>query len=205
MDPDKTLFSVMKEDSEKTKIILENTLIMLGNRIFIDKNGDKNQLLDPEQARKSIEDKGDGTYIISANDGNVYAIKIIFQKISATGKQSTINDFFKDYAKHKKIIISRDYNNKIVEFISKHRAQIFKEDSLLFDIIKHRDQPKYELLSPSEIEQFKSEYNATEYTTKKLLRTDPASKYYALRRGDVVRIIRSSPTSGQSIDYRIVV
>ena len=54
------------------------------------------------------------------------------------------------------------------------------------------------------MEKFKNEYNATDYTIKKILRSDPISKYYALRKGDIVRIIRPSPTSGEAIDYRIV-
>ena len=86
----------------------------------------------------------------------------------------------------------------------KHRTQIFKENTLLSNLIDYRDQPKFELLSPTEMDQFKLEYNATDYTTKKMLKTDPIAKYYALHKGDIIRIIRPSPTAGQSIDYRIV-
>lgn len=204
MEPNKNLFTITKSDSIKTKIILDNVLIMLGNRIYIDKNGNKQPLLILDDARESIVDKGDGTYIIKANNGDGYAIKIVFQRISATGKQSVVIDFFKEYAQYKKIIIARDFNNKIADYVAKNYTQIFKEAALLSNIIDYRDQPKFELLSPSEMEKFKSEYNATDYTTKKMLRSDPISKYYALRKGDIIRIIRPSQTSGEAIDYRIV-
>lgn len=204
MEDNKILFSVIKPDAEKIKIIIDNVLKMLGNRIFIDKNGEKQPLLIPDKALKKIEDKGDGTYIIGADNGDNYAVKIVFQRISATGKQSIISEFFKEYANYKKIIIARDFNNKIADYVSRHHTQIFKESTLLYDIITYRDQPKFELLSPSEMEKFKNEYNATDYTIKKILRSDPISKYYALRKGDIVRIIRPSPTSGEAIDYRIV-
>jgi len=88
--------------------------------------------------------------------------------------------------------------------MAKHHTQIFRESSFLSDLISYRDQPRFELLSPKEIELFKKEYNTTDYTTKKILRSDPISKYFALRKGDIIRIIRPSPTSGQAIDYRIV-
>lgn len=204
MEAERNLFSVYKTDSEKTTIIIKNVLTMLGNRIYIDKDGNKQPLLDPEKALEKIADQGDGTYVIKANNGDNYAIKLIFQRIVATGKQSVVSDFFREYAKYKKIIIARDYNNKIADYVAKQHTQIFREAMLLQDLIKYRDQPKFELLSPSEAEQVKKEYNATDYTMKKMLRSDPVARYFALRKGDVVRIIRPSPTSGEAIDYRVV-
>lgn len=204
MEENKTLFVVLKPDAEKTKIILNNIIIMLGNRIYIDKAGNKQPLLNPETTYKTIEDRGDHTFIIKADNDEKYAIKIVYQKISAIGKQSIVNEFFKDYDSYKKIIIAREYNNKIAEYVSKHHTQIFKESSLLQDIIKHSNQPKFELLSPKEMEKVKSDYNATDYTIKKMFRSEPVSKYYALKRGDIIRIIRPSPTSGEVCDHRIV-
>lgn len=203
MEPNKILFPIIKPESTKIKVIINNILIMLSNRIYIDKNGNKQPLLDYNDTT-NLDDRGDGTYIIETNNGDKYAIKIIFQKIVATGKQSIISDFFKEYAQYKKIIVAHDFNNKIAEYVAKQNTQIFKEGALLENIIDYRDQPRFELLSPSEIKKFKMEYNATDYTTKKMVRSDPIAKYYALRKGDVVRIIRPSPTSGEGIDYRIV-
>jgi len=204
MEQNKTLFIVIKPETEKTQTIVQNILIMLGNRIYIDKSGNKKQLLDPTAAQKKVVDNGDNVFIIHANNGDNFAVKIVYQKISAIGKQSIISEFFKEYAQYKKIIIASDFNNKIVDYVSKHHTQIFKESSLLTDIISYRDQPKFELLSPDEMEQVKSEYNITDYTTKKLLRTDAVTKYYALKKGEIIRIVRPSPTSGEAIDYRIV-
>lgn len=201
MESNKTLFPVIKPDAKKTKTILDNIIIMLNNRIYIDKNGEKHFLM---AHQKQIEDKGDGIFIIKTNNGDSYAVKIIFQRISATGKQSVVTEFFKDFASFKKIIVAQDFNNKIADYVVKHQTQIFKESALLCNIIDYRDQPKFELLSPSEMEQVKTEYNATDYTIKKLSRSDPISKYYALRKGDIVRIIRPSPTSAEAIDYRVV-
>jgi len=205
MDP-KTIFTVMKSESDKTKIIIGNVLIMLGNRIYIGKDGTKLPLLsvDKFDVEKDIEDSGDGTFTLKTNNGEKYAVKIIFQKITSTGKQSAISDFFKEFSQFKRIIIAKEYNNKISDFMAKHHTQIFRESSFLSDLISYRDQPRFELLSPKEIELFKKEYNTTDYTTKKILRSDPISKYFALRKGDIIRIIRPSPTSGQAIDYRIV-
>ena len=204
MEPNKTLFQVIKSEPEKIKTIINNVLTMLGNRIYLDKAGAKYRLLDPVETGKKIEDRGDGTFTFKAANGDNYALKIIFQRISAIGKQSTVSEFFKDYAKFKKIIVARDFNNKIAEHVSRHHTQIFKENSLLEDIISYRDQPTFELLSPAEMEKVKAEYNVTDYTVQKLMRSDPIAKYFALKKGEIIRVIRPSPTSGEGVAYRIV-
>lgn len=204
METNKTLFQVIKSETEKTKTIVHNVLIMLGNRIYLDKKGEKHVLLNPTEVTKNVEDRGDGTFIFKANNGDNYALKIIFQKITAIGKQSTISDFFNDYAKYKKIIVAKDFNNKIADHVSRQRTQIFKENSLLEDILSHKYQPKFELLTSSEMEKVKTEYNVTDYSIEKMMRSDPITKYFALKKGDIIRIIRPSPTSGEAVAYRIV-
>lgn len=186
-------------------MIIHNVLVMLGNRIYVDKEGKKHPLLDVAKTEKNIEDRGDNKYVFTTDHGEPYALKIIFQKISGTGKQTAINEFINEYAKHKKIIVAYDYNNKIVEYVAKHRAQIFREHFFLQDIISYRDQPKFELLSPSEMEMVKKEYNITDYTAEKMSRFDPVARYFGLKKGDIIRIIRPSPTSGEAIAYRIVI
>lgn len=204
MEPNRKLFNVLKSESENISTIIDNVLAMLSNRIYIDNSGNKHKLIEYGKAKSSIEDQGDNVYTIKVDNGNTFAFKIIFQKITTSGKSSEINDFFKDYANYKKIVIAQDYNNKIVKYINQNRAQIFKINSFASDIIKHRDQPEFELLTNREAVAVKQEYNVTDYTIGKMLKTDPVAKYFALKKGDIIRIIRPSPTSGKSVSYRIV-
>jgi DNA-directed RNA polymerase subunit H (RpoH/RPB5) len=206
MEQNKEIFYVYKSEKEKTDIIIKNVLIMLSNRIYINERGEKHSLLSLNEAPKKLEDKGNNTYVIRTDNGDDYAIKIMFQTITTIGKQSVISDFLGEYASYHKIIIARDFSNKIAEFITHHHAhtQIFKESALLENIIDYYDQPKFEILSPSEKQRFLNEYNVTKYSAKKMNKNDPIARYYALKKGDVVRIIRSSPVSGESIDYRMV-
>lgn len=202
MEANKSIFIVNKTDTEKYETIVRNVLTMLSNRIYIDKAGNKKPLIDSPNVK--FTDKGDATIIVKTNNNMMYAIKIVFEIIKSTGKQSSISDFFKEYAQYKKIIIAQDFNNKIEDYMTKQRTQIFKESMFLSNIIDYVDNPKFELLSPTEMQQFKQEYNATDYTTSKMLKTDPIAKYYDLRKRDIVRIIRPSQTSGESVAYRII-
>jgi len=198
----KTLFTVIKNNEEKLEIIKKNLIIMLSNRIYIDKDGNKHSLIDKDS---KLKDHSNNVFTIKANNGDYYAIKIIFDKITSVGKKSSVNEFFEEYPKHKKIIVASEYINKIEVYMNKHHTQIFPENSLLENIIDHHDQPvEFQLLTPYEMEQVKKEYNINDYTLSKYSRHDPIVKYYGLKKGDIVRIIRASPVSGLAIAYRIV-
>lgn len=204
MEKNKSIIPIYKSEPTKTKIIIENVVKMLSKRIYIDSNKKKNQLLDFDKSMENIENRGDHTYIIEALNGDKYALKIIFQKISATGKQSILHDFLTDYVQYKRIIVAKEFNNKISEFVTRNKSQIFSENIMLEDMIENIYQPKFELLDPEEMDLMRKEYNTSDYTTSKILQTDPVTKYFDLKKGDIIRIIRPSPTSGESVSYRVV-
>lgn len=201
-------FIIYKTEEEKIQIIRNNVLKMLSNRIYLDDKGNKKNLLDYEKMialpEMGITDKGDNVFTFSANNGIRYALKIIFQKISNTGKQSVLSDYFESFADYSKIVVATDFNNKVVQFAAKRGSQIFSEASMMFDLVSHNLQPHFEILSPSEIDAFKKEYNVSDYTIKKFSRTDPVVKYYGLKKGAVIKITRNQPVCGKMIDHRMV-
>ena len=204
MEKNRQLFSVYKTEADKNTIIINNVVLMLSNRIYIDANKDKHQLLNYESTIKKIIDKGDNAYTVKADNGDIYAIKIIYQKVMSTGKQSVVSGFIEEYSDNKKIIIANDFNNKTIDFVTKNGSQIFKEGFMLRDIVSHNDQPMFELLSPNEMEEVKKEYNITPQTAPKMMRSDPIVKYYGLKKGDFVRVIEPSPTSGLIVTYEVI-
>jgi len=199
----KSLFNVILTEEERLQTILHNLLLMLSRRIFI-KDGEKKQLITMEGAEKRIVDKGYNIYTLETDNHDNYAMIIIFQKITAIGKQSIVSDFFKDYSNFKKILVASDYNNKTLSSVLQNHSQIFRESTMMIDIISNEIQPKFELLSPEEMKRVKEEYHITDYTIPKLLKTDPVAKYFGLKKGEVIRIVRPSQISGLSISYRIV-
>ncbi len=204
MEKNRQLFSVYKTEAEKNTIIINNIVLMLSNRIYIDANKDKHPLLNYQNTVNNVTDRGDNVYTLVADNGNTYAIKIIYQKIMSTGKQSVISEFVKEHENSKKIIIATDYNNKTSEFVTKNNAQIFKEGFMLRDIMSQDDQPTIELLSPKEMELVRKEYNISLHTTPKVTRSDAIVKYFGLKKGDYIRVIESSSTSGLIVSYEVV-
>jgi len=73
------------------------------------------------------------------------------------------------------------------------------------EIIKHEFVPKHILLKEEEREEVLKNYGITLRQLPRILETDPAIKEMNPTPGDVVKIVRRSQTSGESIYYRVVI
>jgi DNA-directed RNA polymerase I, II, and III subunit RPABC1 len=93
--------------------------------------------------------------------------------------------------------ITTDVNNLMV--------QVFSEKELSFNITKHELVPIHELLTEQETTQIKKKYKTTLKHFPNMLITDPVAKYYGYVPGNLIRIIRKSPTAGEYVSYRVVV
>jgi len=74
-----------------------------------------------------------------------------------------------------------------------------------FNIFEHALVPKHEIVSSEEREELLKDYRVQPYQLPRLRATDPGAKAIGARPGDIVRIIRDSPTAGKYTSYRYVV
>ncbi|UCE29932.1 MAG: DNA-directed RNA polymerase subunit H [Candidatus Bathyarchaeota archaeon] len=74
-----------------------------------------------------------------------------------------------------------------------------------FNIFKHKLVPIHEILTPEEKEQLLAEYRIQPYQLPRIRASDPAAKAIGASPGEIVRIIRESPTAGKYTGYRYVV
>jgi DNA-directed RNA polymerase subunit H (RpoH/RPB5) len=198
------VFNIRKTEDQIRKTLLENTVKMLSNRIYI-VNGKKEKLISNNKINEIIKDLDDDTYEIKTNRES-YMLKIFFIKINSINKPSTIIDFIEKYNDSPKIIVAVDYGNKAYNDLKKKydNVEIFYQYELMMDIISFALQPKFELLTPEEMEAVKKEYNCMEKHLQKKFSNDAISKYFNLKPGDIIRSINYSVTSGQTISYSIV-
>ncbi len=82
--------------------------------------------------------------------------------------------------------------------------EIFLTKNLMFNITHHEIVPKHILLTDEESKSVLDEYQATKSQLPKLLSTDPIAKYYGMKSGDICKIVRHSPMTGESFYYRMV-
>jgi DNA-directed RNA polymerase subunit H (RpoH/RPB5) len=73
------------------------------------------------------------------------------------------------------------------------------------EIEKHKLVPKHILLSEKEKEELLKKYGITLRELPRILSSDPMAKALNAKVGDVIKIIRESPTAGVSEYYRVVV
>lgn len=74
-----------------------------------------------------------------------------------------------------------------------------------FDIFKHKLVPKHEILPQKERDQVLTQYKIQPYQLPEIKDSDPAVKAIGAKPGDILRVIRKSPTAGIHIAYRYVV
>jgi len=85
-------------------------------------------------------------------------------------------------------------------------VEIFTQDQLRFNITKNYLVPKHVLLSEKEKQEVYKKYNTNSNDVfQKIRKNDPVAQYYAMKKDDMCKIIRSSPSSGICVSYRVVV
>ncbi|KAL6522216.1 DNA-directed RNA polymerases II and IV subunit 5A [Orobanche minor] len=140
-----------------------------------DDSSDKIFVFFPENPKVGVKDVR--TYYSRMKEEGVYqAILVLKQNLTAFGL------------------------NCISALSSNFHMEVFLEAELLINIKDHVVVPPHQLLTPEQ------KKNLLErYTVKETQITDPIAKYYGLKHGQVVRIIRPSETAGRHITYRYVV
>lgn len=73
------------------------------------------------------------------------------------------------------------------------------------EIIKHLLIPTHIKLSEKEKAMLFERYKITEKEMPGILKSDPAIQHLDAKEGDVIKIIRKSPTAGEYVYYRIVI
>ncbi|MEM2842612.1 MAG: DNA-directed RNA polymerase subunit H [Candidatus Bathyarchaeia archaeon] len=80
-----------------------------------------------------------------------------------------------------------------------------KSEKSVFSIFEHELVPKHIVLSKEEAEEALKKYHIKPYRLPYIKKNDPAIKEIGAKPGDIVKIIRKSPTAGEAVVYRYVI
>jgi DNA-directed RNA polymerase subunit H len=83
--------------------------------------------------------------------------------------------------------------------------QLTEEKESKLDLFEHELVPKHILLNKKEAEELLRLYKIAPHQLPYILESDPAAKAIGAKPGDIVKIIRKSPTAGEAIAYRYVI
>jgi DNA-directed RNA polymerase subunit H len=98
-------------------------------------------------------------------------------------------------------------NNKAIHDMTKN-VQVFEIRELQFNISSHILVPKHRLVN-ADSESLNAIFTKLNIKSRSqlpvILKTDPMAKFLNARTGDLVEILRNSPTSGEHVFYRMCV
>ncbi len=182
----------------------------------LDDESDVNRNIDDTKFLKLIEKRNDtNTYKIhldtpfknesgkhdSEFDGSVLIVKIIPQKITDTANSVLFNDTLKTYANNHKLIVFDSISYKAYKNLKKKKnTEIFEKDDLMIDFMAYECAPvSCELIDQEDIGYIINGKIA------KLCENDPMARYYNVKKGGIVRIVRRSLNNCRELGYRRVI
>lgn len=74
-----------------------------------------------------------------------------------------------------------------------------------FDVRLHKLVPEHTKLSEEEGTRLLEKYNISKAQLPKILKSDPAIKHLDPKAGNIIKIIRNSPTTGKAEFFRVVI
>eukprot|EP00529_Nitzschia_sp_RCC80_P027286 CAMPEP_0113458654 /NCGR_PEP_ID=MMETSP0014_2-20120614/10035_1 /TAXON_ID=2857 /ORGANISM="Nitzschia sp." /LENGTH=243 /DNA_ID=CAMNT_0000350187 /DNA_START=174 /DNA_END=905 /DNA_ORIENTATION=- /assembly_acc=CAM_ASM_000159 len=102
-----------------------------------------------------------------------------------------------------KVDITPFAKSALAEMTENFRIEHFKEVELLVDITQHQLVPKHQVLTATEKADLMKRYKLKETQLPRIQPNDPVARYFGMKRGQVVKIIRPSETAGRYVTYRV--
>jgi DNA-directed RNA polymerase subunit H (RpoH/RPB5) len=184
---------------EKNEIIIDNFAKMLYNRgCFGDSN--LNDLI-----KSGIRNFANYETFIKYNN-EVFHLKIIPYKLNTIKKSEDIERFLDKHIDNKKIFVILSGSTKIEkQLLEYNNTEVFNDVDLMVNIVDNNLVPKHILLSDEEAKNILIEYKINKENLPRILSGDRIAKYYNIKPGQIVKIIRPSITAGEEILYRVCV
>jgi len=147
-------------------------------------------------------------------ENKCYVKFVLFTKLRVANTKTLIENMIDEYVTEGDTIIFvvkdkinniESYENLLGTYLEQKKimVQIFWIDTLLINITKHELVPEMRILNEEEKQDVFQKANISNFIQMPLiLKTDPVAKFYGLIRGDMVEIIRPSPTGGVYKNYR---
>jgi len=170
---------------------------------FIEQFGDR-----PSEGRPS---RGDISVLVAHNDDPTDQMFVFFPEEEKVGIK-TIKQYCtrmqEENISRATIVVqlgmTPSAKQALVDMAPKYQLEQFLESELLVNVTEHVLVPEHLVLTPSEKAELLARYKLKDHQLPRMQIGDTIARYFGLRKGDVIKIIRPSVTSGRYVTYRIV-
>jgi DNA-directed RNA polymerase subunit H (RpoH/RPB5) len=192
-----SLSNPVLNEEEKMNQVLKHTVEMLIERRWINKENEKKTI------ERAIKDVGDGRDEIKLKCDRER--KFVFLFIAYDGsktKKKHIYDLVKKGDNH--VIIISDDMKPEKDLRDIMNVEVFLNTELMRNIVRHILQPKFRVLDKEERDNFLKESRIKLNHLPKIIKGRPIPKYFNMKPGDVIEIIRPSEvTINEPPFYRV--
>ncbi|KAL3763992.1 hypothetical protein ACHAW5_007611 [Stephanodiscus triporus] len=150
------------------------------------------------------------TILVEKSDDETNQLFVFFPEDEKVGVKpiKILTDRMKDESVSNAILVLRGditpfAKQAVQEMSDSFRIEHFKEAELLVDITDHILVPEHLVLSQNEKQELLKRYRLRDTQLPRIQPNDPVARYYGMKRGQVVKIIRPSETAGRYVTYRI--
>ncbi|KAI8919193.1 RNA polymerase [Powellomyces hirtus] len=151
-----------------------------------------------------VVNRANMTYMTTLEDKPTEQILVFFTEEESVGikpikkiaERMVTNNIFKAIVVYSKTM-TPSAKKVVTEMAPKYILELFTEAELLVNITKHILVPKHEVLTDVEKKTLLERYRLRESQLPRIHHSDPIAKYYGMKRGQVVKIIRPSETAGK--------
>ena len=191
----RTLLKMLK----KRSYVVDAAQLAMTPRGFVDQFGDQPKRNDLTILAEHETDAEDQLFVFLPDDDKV-GVKTIKQYCEMM-KEASVS--------HAILVVKQGVTpfakTALQEMASTYLIEHFRDAALLVDVTEHRLVPAHALLSPEDRQALLDRYKLRAEQLPRIQRTDPVARYYGLKVGDVVKIVRPSETAGRYVTYRVCI
>ena len=103
------------------------------------------------------------------------------------------------------VVTDGRYTHAVKQSAKKKKIELLPKTFPAFDLFQHKLVPKHEILGEEEKNELLTRYKVQPYQLPQINAVDPAVKAIGAKPGDILKIMRKSPTAGEHTAYRYVV